>query len=145
MEPLIKERMTKNIAMAVKAFLIEENTKEPIKDLDDYLERVDFCVLKFDDRFLRSVYERLDSFDELIWNYIPDKEERFEYWRTTLALDRGQELIKMDISNKLKSIQYEPEYDVVPPREKDAFIQDNSANWRDSLMQELGIVKPDYT
>lgn len=94
--------------MAVKSFFLEEHTKEQIKNIDDYIERIDMCAEKFSKEFLRSVYDRCDSFDELIWGYLPDKDERFEYWRTTLALDRGQELIKMDISNKLKSMKYEP-------------------------------------
>lgn len=50
---------------------------------------------------------------------MPPKKHKFEYWETTLSMDRGKELVQMDISGKLKAMQYEPEYDVVPPREKD--------------------------
>jgi hypothetical protein len=73
---------------------------------------------------------------------VPPKDYKFEYWRTSLAMDRGQELIKMDISNKLKTMQYEPEYDTEPVRERDEFVRANSHNWRDRLMEELGIIRP---
>jgi hypothetical protein len=53
-----------------------------------------------------SVYERCDSFDELIWNYVPAKKHKFEYWHTSLMFNRGQELVKMDIANKLKDMKY---------------------------------------
>jgi hypothetical protein len=55
---------------------------------------------------------------------------------------RGQELVEMDISNRLSTMKYEPEYDTLPVRERDEFISRNSENWRESLMAELGIVRP---
>jgi hypothetical protein len=55
---------------------------------------------------------------------------------------RGQELVEMDISNRLSTMKYELEYDTLPVRERDEFISRNSENWRESLMAELGIVRP---
>lgn len=63
MEPLITERARKDIAYAVKAYLVEENSKLPITDLPNILESVEESVLKLSDEFLCSVYDRCDSFD----------------------------------------------------------------------------------
>ena len=54
---------------------------------------------------------------------------------------RGEQIVEMDISNKLKDMKYEPEYDTLPVRERDEFIKSRE-NWRESLMNELGIVRP---
>jgi hypothetical protein len=56
-------------------------------------------------------------------------------------MDRAQDLLKMDISNRLKSIKYEAEYES-PPIPKDAFIKRHPESWRQKLMGELGITKP---
>jgi hypothetical protein len=142
MEPLILERTGRDIALAVKLYLNEENVKEPIPEIEDLLENIDESIDDLPDEFLRSVYERRNSFDELIWNYVPPKKMKFEYWTTALALDRGQELIKMDINSKLKTMRYEPEYDHLPVREKDEFVKRAPKNWRSRLMAELGIIRP---
>lgn len=63
MEPLISERASKDIAYAVKAYLIEEKSKLSIPDLPNILESVEESVMKLSDEFLRSVYDRCDSFD----------------------------------------------------------------------------------
>lgn len=128
--------------MAVKSFLIEENAACKIPHIEDILEQVDKAAYRLPEDFLRSVYNRCDSFDELIWSYVPQESVKFVYWRTALAMDRGQELIRMDISGKLKNMQYEPEHDTLPVRERDEFIKGKGANWREDLMAELGIMRP---
>ena len=63
MEPLIIERVRKDIVYVVKAYLVEENTKMPIADLPNILESVEKSVLRLSNEFLRSIYDRCDSFD----------------------------------------------------------------------------------
>jgi hypothetical protein len=101
-------------------------------------------VYELSDDYLRSVHARCENFDELIWQYLPSKEIKFDYWRTALAVERGQELIEMDISGKIKQMKYEEQRETIAPREKDVPIVNSGANWRDMLMLELGIVKPEH-
>ena len=63
MEPLIIERVRKDIVYVVKAYLVEENTKMPIADLPNILESVEKSVLRLSNEFLRSIYDRCDSLD----------------------------------------------------------------------------------
>jgi hypothetical protein len=44
MEPLILDRTAKNISLAVKSFLIEEDSKTSIPNIQDILEQVDDSV-----------------------------------------------------------------------------------------------------
>lgn len=107
MEPLIVERTTKNITFAVQKFLIDEHERERIPNFEDIIEHVPVSAENLEPEFLMSVHERCDSFDELIWNYVPPKTHKFEYWHTSLMFNRGQEIVKMDIANKLKDLKYE--------------------------------------
>jgi hypothetical protein len=142
LEPLVVERTHHNVAMAIKSLILEENAKSPIPNVDDLLELVHQGVYRLSDDYLRSVHARCENFDELIWQYVPTNDIKFDYWRTALALERGQELVEMDISGKLKQMKYEEQRDTLPPRQRDSYIAGNGNNWRDMLMQELGIATP---
>lgn len=142
MEPLIIERTSKNISMVIKSFLLEEHAKFHKPNIDDLLEQVDSATNELSDEYLRSVYDRCDSFDELIWRYTPRKDVKFLYWRTALAMSRGKQLVEMEANGKLSTMQYEPEYDELPVRPRDQFIAKEAGNWRESLMTELGLVQP---
>lgn len=142
LEPLIVERTHHNVTMAIKSLILEENAKAPIPDVEHLLELIEKGVYQLPDDYLRSVHARCENFDELIWQYLPPKEVKFDYWRTALAVERGQELIEMDISGKLKQMKYEEQRETITPREIDEPIVNSGANWRDMLMLELGIAKP---
>ena len=58
--------------------------------------------------FLESIYEKLENFDYLIWNSMPDGQNKYDFWDSTLALERAQDIIKKDISGKLDNMAYEP-------------------------------------
>lgn len=113
LEPLIVERTHHNITMAIKSLIHEENAKTPIPNVEHLLELIQKGVYQLPDEYLRSVHARCENFDELIWQYLPPKDIKFNYWRTALAVERGHELIEMDISGKLKQMKYEEQRETI--------------------------------
>ena len=58
MEPLIFERTQENLTMAISLYLREENEKHPNPNLEKHIDIVRANVTKFEEPFLRSVYDR---------------------------------------------------------------------------------------
>ena len=51
--------------------------------------------------FLESIYEKMENFDLLLWQAMPEGELKHQFWESSLVLARAQDIIKKQVSGEL--------------------------------------------
>lgn len=138
-QPSVDRRMRKDIIYSIKAYMKEhqKTTYEPY--FVDIMNNIAPAINKLNPNFILSIYDRIENFDERMWDAMPEGLEKHLFWESSLILDRAQDYLRLEVSDKFRDMKYEPEYDTLPLPEKDAFMQTNQHTWRNKIINELGI------
>ena len=145
MKQRIHLRMEKVIDYAVKAFIREHHKDHKEYSIHEIADGITMKMIKQlnleggkgANYFLESIYEKLENFDHLMWNAMPDGENKHNFWESTLILERAKDLIRKDISGELDNMAYEQEIEHIPKRQVKKFRPD--LDWRTELINGLGI------